>query len=50
VRIKVRCIGCKATKEIDRAEATKLSASMTVAMCDACCLPMLAVAVSGRTR
>ena len=42
----VRCIACPATKRIDEAESKRLSASISVPMCDTCGMPMLAISAT----
>jgi NAD-dependent SIR2 family protein deacetylase len=46
LKVKVRCITCKATKDIDEAEAARLTEQRSIPMCDACYMPMVAVSAS----
>ena len=43
----VECIGCKARRTVDEAESKKLTAELSMPMCEKCYMPMVAVSVKG---
>lgn len=49
MKIKVKCVGCGATRYVDDEESAKLSRNKDVPMCSACYMPMVAVSARGVT-
>lgn len=50
MKIKVRCVGCGATRNVDDEESAKLTKDKDVPMCKACYMPMVAVSAKGSVR
>jgi hypothetical protein len=48
MKITAQCVGCKAKREIDDAESERLTAEMSVPICDKCFMPMVAVAAKAK--
>jgi len=46
-KIKVKCIGCKATRDIDSSESAQLAADLAVPICEKCGSVMVAVSARG---
>jgi NAD-dependent SIR2 family protein deacetylase len=48
MKITAQCVGCKAKRDIDEAESERLSAQMSVPVCEKCFKPMVAISVKGK--
>ena len=47
VRIKVQCVGCKATRDVGATESARLSRDRDLPICAECSMPMVPMSVSG---